>query len=95
MGVNPEDRTVPVTKADPTKADILEMAKKLPWDERWELLVALRETLKPFPPPDGMTHEEFLAELDRRWEAVESGQMTSAPWEEVMDRLEKKNRADG
>jgi putative addiction module component (TIGR02574 family) len=83
------------TATSPTKADILEMAKKLPWDERWELFVELRETLSPPPPPDGMTAAEFGAELERRWQECESGRMTSAPYQEVIERLRQKNRSDG
>jgi putative addiction module component (TIGR02574 family) len=77
-----------------TKTDILEMARKLPWDQRWELIKELSETI-PVPPPDGMTREEFRAELDRRWEECESGRMTCSPFEEVIERLRQKNRTDG
>jgi putative addiction module component (TIGR02574 family) len=83
------------TVSSPTKADILEMAKKLPWDERWELVVELRRTIIPPPPPDGMTAEEFRAELDRRWQECESGRMASTPYKEVIERLRQKNRSDG
>ena len=83
-----------VTK-DPTKADIFEMALKLPWHERWELLRKLSETIPPPPPPDGMTRKEFLAELNRRWAECESGRMACAPAEEVIERLRQKNRSDG
>jgi len=77
-----------------SKADILAMARKLPWDERWSLIRELSETI-PVPPPDGMTHKEFLAELNGRWEECESGRMTCAPLDEVIERLRQKNRTDG
>ncbi|HEX4589105.1 MAG TPA: addiction module protein [Gemmataceae bacterium] len=77
-----------------TTAEIFEMAKALPKKERWELMEKLSSTFSP-PEPDGMTREEFLAELRRRSEECDAGRMTSSPWREVMDRLEQKNRADG
>jgi putative addiction module component (TIGR02574 family) len=76
-----------------TRAEILQMAQRLPAAEQRLLINEIGAMLPQ--PPDGMTDEEFEAELDRRWEACESGRMTSAPWEEVMNRLEQKNRADG
>jgi putative addiction module component (TIGR02574 family) len=79
---------------DEDLAVILEKAKKLPWEQRCELIDELKATLPP-PPPDGMTREEFRAELDRRSEECNSGRMTESPWQEVMARLERKNRADG
>jgi putative addiction module component (TIGR02574 family) len=82
-----------VTK-DASKVDILAMARKLPWEERWELIRELRDTIDP-PSPNGMTKKEFLAELDRRWTECESGQMACEPVEEVLQRLRQKNRTDG
>ncbi len=79
---------------DATLAEILEKAMKLPWEQRVRLVHELKATLTP-PPPDGMTREEFRAELDRRSEECDSGRMTESPWQEVMARLEGKNRADG
>jgi putative addiction module component (TIGR02574 family) len=76
-----------------TTAEILEMAKALPRGERWDLMEKLASTFDR-PVPEGMSHEGFLAELERRSEACDSGQMSCAPWKEVMDRLERKNRAD-
>lgn len=77
-----------------TRADIFELAHHLPWDERWLLIRDLSETI-PQPPPDGMTREAFLAELNRRWEACESGQMKCSPMEEVIERLRRKNQTNG
>ena len=42
-----------------TKAEILELAKALPYDERWELVEELEATLHPPPPGPPMTEEEF------------------------------------
>jgi putative addiction module component (TIGR02574 family) len=83
------------TVSNPTKADILEMAKKLSWDERWELIVELRGTIIPPPPPDGMTAEEFRAELDRRWQAHLADPSKARPVEEVIEELRRKNRRHG
>jgi putative addiction module component (TIGR02574 family) len=78
---------------DATKAEILEKAKKLSREQRCELIDELKATLPP-PPPDGMTREEFRAELDRRSEECDSGRMIAAPSEDVIRRLALKNRAD-
>jgi putative addiction module component (TIGR02574 family) len=77
-----------------TKAEILELVKALPGDQQRELFAELEAMLPP-PPPEGMTAEEFRAELDRRWEACEAGRMTAAPYEEVIERLRRKNQSDG
>jgi putative addiction module component (TIGR02574 family) len=66
---------------DATMAEILEKAMKLPWEQRCELIAELKATLPP-PPPDGMTREEFRAELDRRWEEYKSGNVQMVTWEE-------------
>jgi putative addiction module component (TIGR02574 family) len=79
----------------PTKADILEMAKQLPWDQRWELLMGLKATFTSPSPPTGMASEDFRAELNRRWEECEAGRMAAAPYEDVIERLRRKNRSDG
>jgi putative addiction module component (TIGR02574 family) len=76
-----------------TKAEILELAKALPQDERRELLEELRALLLPLP--DGMTYTEFRAELDRRWEEYKSGKVKMMTWEEVVRQIrERRSAAD-
>jgi putative addiction module component (TIGR02574 family) len=67
---------------DTTLGEILEKAMKLPWEQRCQLIDELKATLPP-PPPDGMTREEFRAELDRRWEEYKTGKVQMVAWEEV------------
>ena len=64
-----------------TKAEILELVKALPYDERRELVEEIEATLPPIP--DGMTYEEFRAELDRRWDEYKSGKVRGMTWDEV------------
>jgi putative addiction module component (TIGR02574 family) len=75
-------------------SDILEMAKKLPWEQRCELIDELEATLPP-PPPDGMTREEFRAELDRRWEEYKSGKVQMVTWEEVKAKARQQLKDHG
>ena len=79
------------TKTEPTKADILEMAKKLPYDERWELVEELEATLHP-PAGPAMTAEEFRAELDRRWDEYKAGKVKTFTWEEVKEEARRRNQ---
>lgn len=67
---------------DATMAEIPEKAMKLSRQQRCELIDELKATLPP-PPPEGMTREEFRAELDRRWEEYKSGKVQMLTWEEV------------
>jgi putative addiction module component (TIGR02574 family) len=78
------------TKAEVTKADILEMAKKLSYDERSELVGELEATLHP-PAGPPMIDTEFRAELDRRWEEYKSGKVKGFTWEEVKEEARRRN----
>jgi putative addiction module component (TIGR02574 family) len=66
-----------------TKAEILELAKALPYDEQWELVEELEAGLHPPPPGPPMTEEEFRAELDRRSAEIDAGLVKPIPWSEV------------
>jgi putative addiction module component (TIGR02574 family) len=66
-----------------TKADVLELAKKLPYDERWELVEELEATLHPPPPEPPMTEDEFRAMIERRSAEIDSGLVKPIPWSEV------------
>jgi putative addiction module component (TIGR02574 family) len=78
----------------PSMADVLELAKKLPRDQQWELIEELEATLPP-PPPDGMTAAEFRAELDRRWEEYLANPSIARPVEEVLEEIRRKYREHG
>src|SRR5262245_55890536 len=87
--------TTTTTPTAATKAQLLELAKKLPYDERRELVEELEATLHPPPPGPPMTDAEFLAELDRRWAEVESGKVQPLTWDEVKERARQRNRMNG
>jgi putative addiction module component (TIGR02574 family) len=86
---------VAATKTEPTKADILEMAKKLTYDERSELVEELEATLHPPPPGPPMTKEEFQAELDRRWREHLADPSKARPVAEVLEEIRRKYRHHG
>jgi putative addiction module component (TIGR02574 family) len=61
-------------------AKVLAEALRLPENERLELVDRIMETLGP---DDGMTQEEWEAELRRRIEEVETGKAHLISWEEA------------
>lgn len=79
---------------DATKADILEMAMKLSYEEREELVEELEDSLHP-PPGPPMSGAEFRAELDRRWEEYKSGKVKGFAWEEVKERARQRMQGNG
>jgi len=80
---------------DATKADILEMAMKLTYDEREELVDELEDSLHPPPPGPPMSGAEFRAELDRRWDEYKSGKAKGVTWEEVKERARQRMQGNG
>jgi putative addiction module component (TIGR02574 family) len=66
-----------------TKAQILELAKKLPYDELWQLVEELEAMLHPPPPGPPMTDEEFRAMIERRSAEIDAGLVKPVPWSEV------------
>jgi putative addiction module component (TIGR02574 family) len=84
---------MPATKV--TKAEILELAKALPDDERWELVEEIEATLHPPPPGPPMTAEEFRAELDRRWQEYLADPSIARPAEEVIAEIRRKYQSHG
>jgi putative addiction module component (TIGR02574 family) len=75
---------------DATKADILEMARKLPRNELSELRDELSDLLDP-----SMTTAEFRAELDRRWQEHLKDPSKARPIEEVMAEIRQKYQPHG
>ena len=77
-----------------TKAEVLELARALPHYQQRELIEELEARLPPAP-PDGMTQEEFRAELDRRWEEYKSGKVKMMTWEEVKELARRRLNGHG
>ncbi|HTK78020.1 MAG TPA: addiction module protein [Gemmataceae bacterium] len=76
-----------------TKADVLELAKALSVEERCELIDDLEATISPIP--EGMTHQEFRAELDRRWEEYQSGKVQGMTVDEVIAEARRQFNGHG
>jgi putative addiction module component (TIGR02574 family) len=74
-------------------ADILTAAQSLPSPERAQLIVALWDNISPddWVPPSA----EWIAEANRRSDALDAGNMTSAEWSEVRERARRKAGLDG
>jgi putative addiction module component (TIGR02574 family) len=77
-----------------TKAEVIAAAEALSTEEQMEVLVELQANLLP-EYPNGMTHDEFSPELERRWQAHLADPSKSLAWEEVRDRARRRNRIDG
>lgn len=67
------------------KDDLFREALRLTEAERAELAGMLLESIEPAPDPD--TEQAWLAEIERRMEQLDSGQVKSIPWETVRTRL--------
>ena len=76
-----------------TKADVFEMAMNLSSEERCELIDDLEATISPIP--DGMTRQEFRAELDRRWEEYKSGNVHGITVDELIARARRLQNGHG
>lgn len=69
-------------------ADLLAAAMKLSEEDRQELADRLLDSLDPDPTGiNGMTDEEFEAELNRRAEELRRDPSAGIPWEEVKRRM--------
>ena len=64
---------------------LLQEALSLPDDERAEIAGALLESLEPAPEEDVET--AWRQEVAARVAALEAGEMTTTPWEEIRDRF--------
>lgn len=75
-----------------TIQQILDAAQSLPSSERAQLIHALWETIDPadWPPPG----DEWIAEAQRRSEALDAGEMTASPWSEVRQCARRKAGLD-
>jgi putative addiction module component (TIGR02574 family) len=77
-----------------TKAEVIAAAKALPKEEQMEVIAELQASNLP-EYLNGMTHEEFSAELERRWQAHLTDPSKALTWEEVRDRARTRNQVDG
>ncbi|HEV3146845.1 MAG TPA: addiction module protein [Gemmataceae bacterium] len=64
-------------------AELLKAALLLSPDERQELVECLEDSLDSPDLHDGMTEEEFVAELNRRAAELKADPSLGIPWEEV------------
>jgi putative addiction module component (TIGR02574 family) len=73
--------------------DILTAAQALPSPERAQLIVALWDNISPddWVPPSA----DWIAEANRRSDAIDAGKMTSAEWPEVRQRVRRRAGLDG
>jgi putative addiction module component (TIGR02574 family) len=58
---------------------------ELPENERATLAGLLIESLEPAPDPQ--VEEAWAIEAERRWREIESGTVSTIPWEEVRAKL--------
>ena len=77
-----------------TKAEVMAAAKALSIEEQMEVIAELQAHILP-EYPNGMTHEEFEVELERRWQAHLADPSKALTWEQVRDRARRRNRVDG
>lgn len=75
-----------------TLNEILTAAQVLPASDRAELIAALWEKTSPdvWPVPS----EEWIAEVNRRSDAVDAGEMPVAEWTEVRQRARRQAGLD-
>ncbi len=75
-----------------TVQEILDAAQTLPSAERARLIHALWGTVSP--DDWALPSDEWIAESQRRSEALDGGQMTAWPWSEVRQRARRKAGLD-
>jgi putative addiction module component (TIGR02574 family) len=74
-----------------TYDQILTQALALPVSDRASLIQSLLHSL-PDPPNSFSSDEELAAELNRRIEAFEAGDMETVPFEDVIERARERLR---
>jgi putative addiction module component (TIGR02574 family) len=77
----------------PSLPEIFAAAQSLPTSEQVQLIHALWDSL----PPEEWTAptDAWVAEANRRSDALDAGQITAAPWSEVRARVRKQSGLDG
>ncbi len=76
-----------------TVQEILDAAQALPSGDRAQIITALWDSVSAddWTPPG----ESWLAEVQRRSEAYDNGQMTASPWSEARQRARQEAGLDG
>ncbi len=64
---------------------IFSAASQLPVDQRLRLIDDLAATVPDDRPPS--LSLEWLSEIERRWKEIESGKVTTVPWDAVRDEV--------
>jgi putative addiction module component (TIGR02574 family) len=70
---------------NPSVDELVAQAEQLSADDRDLLLVRLQQALAPAVEPE--IEAAWRAEVDRRVDAMDRGDMLSVPWEEARKRL--------
>ena len=73
--------------------EILVAAQSLPPSDRAFLITALWDKLSP--DEWAMPSEEWIAEANRRSDALDRGELPGTPWSEVRQRVRRKAGLDG
>lgn len=76
-----------------TLQDILAAAQLLPSTERVQLIHALWDATPPEAWP--LPSEAWMAEANRRSDAIDAGEIAVAPWDEVRARVRRQVGLDG
>lgn len=72
---------------------VLDNASQLPVDDRIRLIDALASSVPDDHPPS--LSPEWLAEICRRSDEIESGAVETESWQDIRQRLFKKHGVDG
>ncbi|MBC7831737.1 MAG: addiction module protein [Hyphomicrobium sp.] len=70
---------------NPTVDDLVAQAERLSLEERALLLDRLLQIVPHGIDPD--VEKAWIEEAERRWDAIESGEMKTVPWQEVRKGL--------
>ena len=76
-----------------TVQEILDAAQALPPAERAQLIYALWDTVSS--EDWALPGDDWIAEAQRRSDALDAGQMSASPWAEVRQRVRRKAGLDG
>jgi putative addiction module component (TIGR02574 family) len=88
QSVNFDLENAPMSEAVKT---IVDAASQLSYQERWEIVDALADTLHPpeaASKPTTSLDPAWLAEIQRRTREFDEGRVKPVPWEEVRRKLD-------
>lgn len=75
----------PGEPSEPSAGAVVAQALRLPESERVRIAAELLESIEG--PPDELSDDEWLVEINRRAEGVRRGEGASEPWPLVRDQL--------